>query len=261
MSLYRTGDLRGPIKDQGQVMVLDRRAVVPLYHQLKEILLRQIKERRFKPGQALPSEHELCKLYRVSRITVRRAMGELEREGYVNRQQGKATFVTYSRIRREIGRLSSFSEDLKAQGRIPGSKLLNLQLKPVDESMAILLGLEEKAPVWIVERLRLADGKVVSYNISYLSLPSTVSLTPAEIEKEVSLWSLLEGKGVYLSEGDVIVEAIAADAHYAKLLYVQEGTPLLVREGTNYSDSGVPVEYFKVVSRADLCKYSVHVVR
>jgi len=244
-----------------QAMTLDRTSPVPLYHQLKEILLAQIKEGRFKQGQALPPEWQLCERYGVSRITVRRAISELEYEGYVDRQQGKGTFVIHPRIKREIGRLTSFSEEMKAQGRRPGSRLLNLQHKPADESIAFLLGLDEGDPVWIVERLRLADDEVVSYSISYLRLPHDVSLTPAELKKEVSLWALLERKGIYLSEGDITLEAIAADVHYAKLLDVEEGAPLLVREGVNYSERGVPIEYFRVISRADRYKYSVHVAR
>lgn len=244
-----------------RAMTLDRTSPVPLYHQLKEALLTQIKEGRFKPGQAIPPEWELCERYGVSRITVRRAISELEYEGYVERQQGKGTFVIHPRIRREIGRMTSFSEEMRAQGRRPGSQLLNLQHKPADESIAFLLDLEEGDLVWIVERLRLADDEVVSYSISYLRLPHDVSLTPAELKKEVSLWALLERKGIYLSEGDITLEAIAADAHYAKLLDVEEGAPLLVREGVNYSERGVPIEYFRVISRADRYKYSVHVAR
>lgn len=244
-----------------QTMTLDRTSPVPLYHQLKEILLAQIKEEHFKPGQAILPEWELCERYGVSRVTIRRAISELEQAGYVDRQQGKGTFVIHPRIRREIGRVTSFSEEMRAQGRRPGSRLLNLQHKPADESIAFLLDLEEGDAVWIVERLRLADDEVVSFSISYLWLPPDVSLTPIELEEQVSLWSLLEKKGIYLTEGDVTVEAMAADAHYVKLLDVEEGAPLLIREGVNYSKEGVPVERFKVISRADRYKYFVHVAR
>ena len=244
-----------------QTMTLDRTSPVPLYHQLKEILQAQIKEGRFKLGQAIPPEWELCERYGVSRITIRRAISELEYEGYVDRQQGKGTFVIHPRIRREIGRLTSFSEEMRAQGRKPGSRLLNLQHKPADESIAFLLNLEEGDPIWIVERLRLADDEVVSFSISYLRLPPDVSLTPIELEEQVSLWSLLDKKEIYLTEGDITVEAMAADTHYTKLLDVEEGAPLLIREGINYSKEGVPVEYFKVISRVDRYKYFVHVAR
>lgn len=68
-------------------------SVIPLYHQLKEILRTQIEERTFKPHQQIPSEHELQKTYGLSRATVRKAIDSLVREGLVYRLHGKGTFV------------------------------------------------------------------------------------------------------------------------------------------------------------------------
>jgi len=231
-----------------QIMKLDRTSPVPLYHQLKEILESQIKEGHLKPGEAIPAGWELCERYGVSRITVQRALAELQQEGYVDRQQGRGTFVR-RRIRREIGRMISFSEGMRAQGREPGSRLLNLQHKPADKSVASMLNLQEGDPIWVIERLRLADEEVVRFSSSYLRLPSHVSLEPSELEREVSLWALLEKKGIYLAEGNITAEAIAASPYYAKLLGVKEGVPLLLTEGIHYSEAGTPVEYFRVISR------------
>ncbi|HSJ53068.1 MAG TPA: GntR family transcriptional regulator [Anaerolineae bacterium] len=235
---------------------------VPLYRQIEEDLLAQITAGQLSPGAMIPPERELCERYGVSRITVRRAIGELETRGYVRRQQGKGTFVSRSRIRREMGRLISFSEEMKAQGHTPGSRLLNLQHRPADKSVAALLHVPEGHPIWIVERLRLADDEVISLGTSYLNLPVHVYLTPLELNTEISLWSLLEKKGILIAEADTAVRAIVADARYAELLEVEEGDPLLVREGVNYSlsDEPVPIEAFEVVSRADRYQYSLHLV-
>lgn len=236
---------------------------IPLYRRIEEDLLAQIMEGQIQPGQVIPPERELCERYGVSRITVRHAIGELETRGYVRRQQGRGTFVSRSRIRREMGRLISFSEEMRAQGRQPGSRLLNLQHKPADRSAALLLGLREGEPIWIVERLRLADDEVVSLSTSYLYLPPTVYLTPMELNTEISLWSLLGSKGIHISEAETIVRAAVADEHYSRLLGIEEGDPVLVREGVNYAilEHLVPVEAFQVVSRADLYQYSLHLIR
>ena len=199
----------------------------------------------------------------MSRITVRSAIRELETMGYVHRKQGKGTFVSRSRIQREMGRLISFSEEMRAQGRVPDSRLINLQHKLADRSIASLLQLEDGEPIWIVERLRLADDEVISLSISYLHLPSDVYLTPMELHTEISLWSLLERKGLPITEGNTTVRATIADGSCAKLLGVEEGDPLLVRVGVNYSiaEPPVPVEAFHVTSRADRYQYSLHLVR
>jgi GntR family transcriptional regulator len=246
-----------------QVLERPGSETIPLYRQIEEDLLAQILDGQIDPGQIIPPERELCERYGVSRITVRRAIGELETRGYVRRRQGKGTFVSQSRIRREMGRMISFSEEMRAQGRTPGSKLLNLQHKPADRSTAQLLGLREGDPIWIVERLRLADGEVVSLGISHLNLPPEVYLTPMELGTEISLWSLLAKKGIHISEAETTVRAAIADEYHAQLLGVEEGDPLLVREGVNYAilEHLVPVEAFRVVSRADRYQYSLHLIR
>jgi GntR family transcriptional regulator len=242
---------------------LERTGEPPLYRWIEEDLLAQILDGKIAPGEMIPPERELCERYGVSRITVRRAIGELETRGYVHRQQGKGTFVSQSRIQREMGRLISFSEEMRSQGHLPGSRLLNLQHKAADRSTALALHLHEGDPTWIVERLRLADDEIVSFSISYLNLPPHVYLTPMELRTEISLWSLLRKKGISISEGETSVRATIADQHYAELLGVEEGDPLLVREGVNYAviEKLVPVEAFQVISRADRYQYSLHLIR
>jgi GntR family transcriptional regulator len=242
---------------------LDRSVDIPLYRRIEKDLLTQIVEGHLEPGQVVPPERELCEHYGVSRITVRRAIRELETTGYVQRRQGKGTFVSRSRIRREMGRLISFSEELRMQGRVPGSRLLNLQHRPAEPATAALLHVEEGDPIWIVERLRLADGEISSMSISYLHLPPEAYLTPMELTSEPSLWALLETKGILICEGDTALRAIAADAHHAQVLGVAEGDPLLLREGVNYTlaERLVPVEAFRTIARADRYHYSLHLVR
>ena len=243
--------------------VLDRTSEIPLYRRIEEDLLAQIADGQLEPGQAIPTERELCACYGVSRITVRRAIGELEARGYVHRYQGKGTFVSRSRIRREMGQLISFSNEMRAQGRDPGSRLLSLQHRPADKSVAALLQTGEGESIWIVERLRLADDEIISLGISYLNLPPHLYLTPLELNTVGSLWSVLESKGIQIVEGEATIRATVADAHYADLLGVDEGSPLLVREGLNYSvgDQLVPLEAFETISRADRYQFSLHLIR
>ena len=242
--------------------VLDRTSEIPLYRRIEEDLLAQIADGLLRPGQAIPTERELCECYGVSRITVRRAIGELETRGYVQRYQGRGTFVSHSRIRREMGQLISFSDEMLAQGRRPGSRLLNLQHRPADKSIASQLEIGEGDPIWIVERLRLADDEIISLGISHLHLPPHIYLTPLELNAESSLWSVLASKGIEIVEGETTIRATIADAHCANLLGVDEGSPLLVREGINYSmgDQPVPLEVFEIISRADRYQYSLHLI-
>jgi len=249
--------------DTSNLATLDRAHELPLYRQIEDDLLTQIREGQLKAGEMLPAERELCDHYGVSRITVRHAMRELETRGYVGRQRGKGTFVSHSRIRREMGRLISFSQEMEAQGRTPGSRLLNLQHRPADSSTAALLNVDVGDPVWIVERLRLADEETIAASTSYLNLPLNVYLTPLELATETSLWALLERKGIEIGQAEMTVRAMTAGSHYADLLLVDEGAALLVIDGVNYAaqEQPFPIEAFEVVSRADRYQYSLQLIR
>src|SRR5574341_1099270 len=108
-------------------MDVDRNLPVPLYYQLREALLTLIKEGRLKEGDLIPTERELGERFQVSRITVRRAIDELAREGYLVTQQGKGTFVARPKIQRHMTHMKSFSEEMADEGHRPGSRLLSLR--------------------------------------------------------------------------------------------------------------------------------------
>lgn len=241
--------------------MLDRASPIPLYHQLSQSLLTQITSGDLGPGDALPPERELTSTYDVSRITVRRAIDELENEGYVRREQGKGTFVAPTRIQRGILKLTSFSQDIADLGMKPGSELLILRREAAQSRVARELRIDEGTQVWFVERLRFADEDVIGLNLSYLSLPDDVTLTRDELEQEPSLWKILAEKGVVLTESEKVIGAIDADAWQGELLGVREGTALLQVEGVAYSDQGRPVEFHQIITRADRYKYRVHVTR
>jgi len=240
---------------------LDRNSPLPLYHQLSELLLGQIVDGQLKPHEAMPAERELIEIFGVSRITVRRALEELERRGYVQREQGRGTFVAPAHIQRGVAKLTSFSEEIEARGMKPGVRLLALRREPAAGRVAHALQLEPGAPIWMVERLRLADGESIALNISYLRLPESVALTEAELTRETSLWGLLERKGVRMAAADKTIEATVADEDQAFHLQVPRGAPLLLVEGVIYGGDGTPIEFHQIIGRADRYKYYLHVTR
>ena len=240
---------------------IDRSSPVPLYSQLKDALLMFIETGEFQEGDPIPTERELGEQFQVSRITVRRAIAELSRTGYLTTHQGKGTFVATPKLDRPMSQLKSFSSAVTAEGHQPGSRLLSLHHERASGKAASFLRITENSWIWRIERLRLADGEPIGISSVCLNLPPDIFLTPAELEREVSLWSILERKGVDLAESEETIQSMAASESQAELLQVEPGFPLLLVEGVVYTSHRIPVEYHCIFNRGDRYKYSIRVVR
>src|SRR5699024_9753994 len=116
----------------------------------------------------LPSERVLCEMYGLSRITVRQALQELEREGYIYKVHGKGTFVAPKAYNQPLVKLYSFTEEMRELGKVPYTKVLAFQKIRLDERMAETMGFTAGEAVFQVVRLRLADGEALMYETSYL---------------------------------------------------------------------------------------------
>lgn len=239
---------------------IDKSHSIPLYFQLKEALLKLIRSGEFWEGDLIPTEGEIGEQFQVSRITVRRAISELVREGYLVSRQGKGTFVARPKIERPISRMKSFSQAMTAQGHKPGSRLLSLRHEKAGTYLALALDIRHTDRIWLVERLRLIDDEPIGVSTVYLNLPPNLSLNPAELEQEISLWSILKRKGLNLSRSEDTIEAVAAGESQAELLQIEVGTPLLLVKGTVYDDHARPVEYHKMFNRGDRYKYTIQTV-
>src|SRR6056297_1948074 len=115
---------------------VEKDSPIPLYYQLSEVLKTQIEEGNLEPHERLPSERELSEHYDVSRMTARKALSEIESEGYIYRSQGKGSFVAEPKLRQSLFELTSYTEDMKRRGLTPGAKVLNIEVIDNDEILA-----------------------------------------------------------------------------------------------------------------------------
>ena len=237
--------------------LLDRNSPIPLYYQLKELIVELIENGSFRSGTPLPTEARLTEVYQISRVTVRHAMDELEHDGIIYRIAGKGTFIIRNKVKGELSRMTSFSEDMQALGDSVSSKILEFKEIPPPPSIAERMSISVNTRLIYINRLRLVEGLPIAINISYLHLPIGISITRTELEQTGSLWSLLESKGLPLRVVKRTIEAIAADSERARLLSMPAGAPLLLVEGITYTDAHFPVEFHQVINRGDRYKYSI----
>ena len=88
----------------------------PLYEQIKDTLRGRILDGTYAPHSQMPSEHELCALFGVSRITVRQALGDLQKEGLLFKLHGKGTFVSKPKAFQNVTSLQGFGEAMSSMG-------------------------------------------------------------------------------------------------------------------------------------------------
>lgn len=134
---------------------------VPLYQQVMDDLKGEIARGVYAAGSRIPSEMELAKSYGVGRITVRRAIEELSRAGYLNRQQGRGTFVCAPKLKRKIrqkGDVQSFTEGCAANDMVAGARLVSRTVVAATREDAAFFGVEPGCELIVVERVRTADG-------------------------------------------------------------------------------------------------------
>lgn len=149
---------------------------VPLYFQIKNLIVEQIRQGKLTSGESLASEHALMQMFHVSRATIRQALNELEMEGLIERRQGVGTFVKAKKIEPELIRLTSFSEDMRSRGLTPGSKTLEIENILPDAKTMNYLGISARVPLWCVRRLRFANDEPIG--LQYLYIPPGWKLTP-----------------------------------------------------------------------------------
>lgn len=148
--------------------MINKENKVPLYLQLVRLLMEKIEQGLYLEHEKLPSERALCEIYDVSRITVRQALNDLEREGIIYKMHGKGTFVAPKAYNQKLDRLYSFTEEMKRLGKRPTTEILSFTIFPVDERLAQKMGLTISDKVYKLIRLRLADGEPLMYETTYL---------------------------------------------------------------------------------------------
>ena len=153
--------------------------LTPLYEQVRRSILADIDSGRLTEGSFLPSEADLCAAHGVSRITLRRAIGDLCADGRLVRQQGRGTLVSPRKVRQTLVSLSGFSETMDGLGRASSHRVLEREDKPDDPGMAIRLG--ASAPIRFL-RLLEADGRPMTLETLWFDqgrFPDVVALVTA----------------------------------------------------------------------------------
>jgi GntR family transcriptional regulator len=201
-------------------------------------------------GAAIPSERQLCLDFGVSRLTVRAALDELVREGYLERRRGSGTFVRAPKIAQELT-MTSFSEDMRRRGMRPASRTISLTATTAGARLGRFLNVSPSERIVVAQRLRLADGETMA--IEDLHVPESLvpGLTAADLE-ERSFYELLEDRyEVVIVGGMQTIEPTVTNEEESEALGVPLHSPAFLFERATHAAGGRTVEFVRSIYRGD----------
>jgi GntR family transcriptional regulator len=225
-------------------------------HKLYLLLKERIMSGSLAPGHRLPSEPRLAETHSMSRVTIRRALDGLARDGLIVRQPGAGTFVRESAARPAVvADLANMLGHLVAMGKSTRAKLLSFNYVDAPEPVAAALKLEPGERVQHSLRIRYIDDQPFSYLSTYVPERIGVSYSEADLAKR-PLLELLEQSGIAADRAEQTISATLAGPEAATALGVVVGGPLIALTRTVLAEDGRGIEFLSALYRPD--RYQFH---
>ena len=236
---------------------IDNNSPVAIYAQIKAIVREQIETGKWKPGDKIPSEAYLSTHNKISAMTVRQAINDLCDEGFLYKVRGRGTFVSKTKVQRDLSELTSLSEGLKKSGYNIKWTVLNLNVITATNRVAKKLEISKGDQVLKIERLMTFEGEPFYYETNYL--PYDLCDIPVDsVSFKSSIYQVLEQEfGVDVDHAILTLEAISCDSKHSKILGIKHGAAILNLSQITYSKEGRPIIYFESASRSDIYKYTL----
>lgn len=236
---------------------LNKYSTIPLYCQLKNIILEQIENGYFEEDSKIPSEQDFCEKYNISRPTVRQAINELTNNGHLYKLRGKGTFVSKRKSSIHIKDYTGFTDSILDSLDPENKEIISVVTVSSDEFTKlkeVFNVKSEKSYFSSITYINKRNEDTFSVNVSYIPL----SLFPdigEDIKNKKPSFEILRGKYPLVPcSSKSTLEVIYIDQIDAGLLQVQPGQALIQVNNVLYSKSGQPVEYIISKYRADKCR-------
>ncbi|HZQ07809.1 MAG TPA: GntR family transcriptional regulator [Anaerolineae bacterium] len=242
---------------------VDRSNPTPLYEQIKTILREQITSGAFPPGTTLPTESELCTEYRVSRITIVKALTDLAHDGLIRRVQGKGSIVTPLPIRNGMDQILGFTETIRRHGLVPRSTVLSHESMEGDFELNKLfqLPVNQKTRFMEFKRLMFVDDTPAVLFTIVVREEIGAKLLEFNLEN-VSFYKLYqEILGRRVARNETTLTPILAPPEGIEYLHLTPNTPQFLFQGLSFLEGDMPIELSTGIFRGDLFQFSSTIYR
>lgn len=225
-----------------------------LYPQVEATLREMIEDVEYGPGDKIPPERELAEMLGVSRMTVRRAIENLVKQGMLERHSTTGTFVRQPQVIRHLHQesIEGLSQTLREEGIEPGSQLISFETIRAPRKIAGYLNLRIGQFVVSICRLRLANEQPFCIETAYLPVDLVPDLIADDLIKEISLYKILrERYSIMVASSEGTLKLSHSTPDEARLLILEVGAPVLFRSAVSFDIAGNPIEYSKSVNHPD----------
>ncbi len=227
---------------------INKEIKIPYYLQVKEQILKVINEKKLKTGDKINNEFELCRIFNVSRPTIRQAISELVVEGYVEKLKGKGTYVAERKLNTGLMQeVIIFSDELKNKGVNFKSLILERKIiKPSDE-IRVILNLDSNDEVNYVERLRTVDEKPFYLTIFYIPVKICKGFVDEDLENYSSVHIIEDKYNVYIAKIKRFLEPVSRNYYIkaTRILNLNDDECIHYMQTFLYKKDGAPVGYYK----------------
>jgi GntR family transcriptional regulator len=230
---------------------VDRDSLQKLYAQMYSIIKEKIEKREWPNGGQIPTEDELCRTYDVSKATVRMAVSELVRSGYLRKQQGKGTFVTYALQDLGVTMKMKLTENMFGEGVNAQKEVLAKGLKEPSDEMKSVLRVsdndDENTALFYILCKRVVNGETAYLEESYVPTAVLPTIEQEDICRK-PLYDLIQEKGVRkIFKVLQTIEISEARGEAASLLRINEGAPALLLHRLLIGSDARPVAYTRLL--------------
>lgn len=237
-------------------------APLTLYGKLRDSLRARILDGALKPHDKLPSESELAGTHGVSRITVRQALGDLQKDGLIVRQQGKGAFVSAPRhASQSLNRLQGLAEAFSEQGREVHTKRMVMKRLKAAKDVCDKLALAPGADVWQMITLRYLDREPISVNNSYFPIALGERIARMDLGGRDLIDVLEKDIGQTIAQAKLEISATAMPALEARWLKLEPGAPALRVQRVPFDSSDAPMYVETAIYQADVFSYKLNLAR
>ncbi|AFQ44939.1 GntR family transcriptional regulator [Desulfosporosinus meridiei] len=238
-----------------QAEKIDKSSVIPIYYQLFKLIEEQIRKGDLKPGESLPTEHEISLRFEISRMTVRRAIAELVSAGMVYAQQGRGTFVATPKLDNIVFELNDFNQEIKERGLNCKSTLLEAKIIRADKELREKFQVGEESKRFLYFRTVFsAEDERLSYEVKYTIYSKSRPILESEL-KDPSLPGLIATHTEYVPmSAKKVLQVSVCTEEEAAILGIAPNSPVFLVEQTIYDPDLKPVGWSKAVYRGDRYK-------